>query len=259
MTDFAGRQAIVTGGTRGIGRGVTEALLAKGAKVVAIYAGNDEAAKKFADEVSRKVSKSNYRDEMGTSAGELITKKIDVADYSACEGFYKWYEAECGDLWLLVNNAGIRRDAVVGMMKDEDWRRVIDVNLTGTFNMSKFAVMAMMRKRFGRIVSITSPMGAHGFSGQANYAASKAGQVAFTKSLAKEVASRKITVNCISPGFIDTELLADLPEAQVKEYKAMTPMRRFGTIAEVANAILFLASDDASFITGATLEVTGGL
>ena len=246
MSDYTGRKAIVTGGTRGIGRGITEALLSKGATVVAVYGGDDSAAEKFADEAS-------------DSAGKLVTRKLDVSDYSAVGEFYKWYEAEHDELWLLVNNAGIRRDSIVGMMKNDDWRRVIDVNLTGTFTMSKFAVMTMMKKRFGRIVNITSPMGVFGFAGQANYAASKAGQVAFTKSLSKEVGSRKITVNCVSPGFIDTDFVSDLPEEQVKEYKKMTSVKRFGTVEEVAHAALFLASDEAAYITGSTLEITGGL
>jgi 3-oxoacyl-[acyl-carrier protein] reductase len=160
---------------------------------------------------------------------------------------------------ILINNAGIRRDAVTAMMPSEDWRRVIDVNLTGTFNMSKQAVLLMMKQKYGRIIHITSPMAHMGFAGQANYAASKAGQIGMMRSLAKETAKRKITVNCISPGFIDTELLEDLAEEQVGQYKKMVPMKRFGKPQEVAEAVLFLASPQASYISGAVLEVTGGL
>jgi 3-oxoacyl-[acyl-carrier protein] reductase len=246
MNNYTGRTAIVTGGTRGIGRGIVEMLLSRGATVVACYAGNDDAAAAF-------------RTEMSEQGDRLSVVKLNVADYAAVEAFYGEFEKEHGGLWLLVNNAGIRRDAVVGMMKSDDWNVVIDVNLTGTFNMSKFAVQLMMRKRAGRIVSITSPMGAFGFAGQANYAASKAGQVAMTKSLSKEVASRKITVNCVSPGFIDTDFIGDLPEEQAAAYKKMSPTKRFGTTAEVAACVNFLASDAASYVTGATLEVTGGL
>jgi 3-oxoacyl-[acyl-carrier protein] reductase len=135
----------------------------------------------------------------------------------------------------------------------------LQVNLTGTFNMCKQAVMRMSGRRFGRIVNITSPSGELGFPGQGNYAASKAGQIAFTRSLAKEVARRNIAVNCLSPGFIDTDLIADLPEEQLKEYRKNVPMRRFGTVEEVAEAVLFLLSDKATYITGEVLRVTGGL
>jgi len=148
---------------------------------------------------------------------------------------------------------------VMGLMPVDDWRRVLAVNLDGTYNMSKLAVMAMSRQRFGRIISITSPSGARGFAGQANYAASKAGQVALAKSLSKEVAKRKITVNCVSPGFIDTELLVDISDEQKKAFIDMVPMKRFGTTEEVAHAVLFLASKEAAYITGTTLEVTGGI
>jgi 3-oxoacyl-[acyl-carrier protein] reductase len=145
------------------------------------------------------------------------------------------------------------------MMTPEEWNQVIAVNLTGTFNMSKFAVMKMMQNRFGRIINITSPSGKIGFLGQANYAASKAGQVGFTRSLSKEVARRGITVNCVSPGFIDTELIADLTPEQKKEYAAIVPMKRFGTADEVASAVLYLASKEAAYVNGSVLEVTGGI
>ena len=145
------------------------------------------------------------------------------------------------------------------MMTSDDWNRVIEVNLTGTYLMSKQAVLLMMKKKYGRIINITSPVADLGFAGQANYAASKAGQVAFTKSLAKETAKKKITVNCVSPGFILTDFIKDLPQEQLAAYKKMVPMRRFGTAEEVADAVLFLASDRASYITGTVLDITGGL
>jgi 3-oxoacyl-[acyl-carrier protein] reductase len=145
------------------------------------------------------------------------------------------------------------------MMREDDWRKVIDTNLTGTFNMCKLAVQNLMRKRYGRIIVITSPIGRIGFAGQSNYAASKAGQVALVQSLSKEVASRKITVNCVSPGFIDTDFIGDLPEEQKKAYLGMVPLKRFGMPEEVAHPVLFLASAESAYITGSTLEVTGGL
>ena len=145
------------------------------------------------------------------------------------------------------------------MMKEADWKDVIDTNLSCTFNMCKLGVKSILRKRYGRIITITSPVGKMGFPGQGNYAASKAGQVALTRSLAKEVASRGITVNCVSPGFIDTDFISDLPDAQKDSYLAMVPMKRFGRPEEIAHAVLFLASRESAYITGEVLEVNGGL
>lgn len=246
MGRFKGQNVIVTGGTKGIGRAVSEVFLAEGANVTAVYGGDDEEAEKFLD------ANEEY-------SGNLRIARLDVSDYGAVEKFYDEYEKEHDGLDILVNNAGIRKDAVVGMMPDEDWRRVIDINLTGTFNMSKLAVRMMMRKRYGRIINISSPIGRIGFAGQANYAASKAGQVGLTKSLAREVASRKITVNCVSPGFIDTDFIADLPERTRKAYTEQVPMKRFGKAGEVARVVAFLADGDSSYITGAVMEITGGL
>lgn len=243
--DFSGQNIIVTGGTRGIGRAVSEAFLRDGATVVAVYAGNEKGAEEFC------AANSDYGD-------RLKTQKVNVADYKAVENFYQAFDEKYGELSVLVNNAGIRRDSIVGMMPEEDWRAVIDINLTGTYNMSKMAVKAMMRKRYGRIIVVTSPIGTYGMAGQANYSATKAGQVGFAKSLAKEVASRKITVNCVSPGFIETDFIADLSEDAVKAYKKSVPMKRFGTAKEVADSVIFLAGDGASYITGAVLEITGG-
>ena len=241
---FAGCRAIVTGGTRGIGRAVSEMLLRDGAEVVAVYAGNDAAAADFLHQ---------------WSGHSLRVVKLDVSDYAGCESFFAEFDRFSDHLEILVNAAGIRRDAVVGMMSAEDWRRVLDVNLTGSFNMSKFAVQRMMQNRYGRIVCITSPSGRLGFAGQANYAASKAGQVALMKSLSKEVGRRGITANCVSPGFIDTELISDLTEEQSAEYRKMVPLRRFGKAEEVADAVSFLVSREAAYITGTVVEVSGGL
>lgn len=244
--DFAGQTAIVTGGTRGIGRAISRAFLAAGARVVATYVGNDEAAQ-------------SLREEAPDGADRLELAKFDIGDYAAVEGFFRDFDRTHSSLEILVNCAGIRRDAVVGMMPYEDWRRVLEVNLTGTYAMSKLAVHRMMQQRYGRVVSITSPSGRLGFEGQANYAASKAGQVAFTKSLSKEVAKRGITVNCVSPGFIETEFIGDLTPDQAKAYRRSVPLRRFGRPEEVASAVLFLACRAAAYVTGATLDVTGGL
>ncbi|MCF8719111.1 3-oxoacyl-ACP reductase FabG [Nitrospina gracilis] len=244
--DFTDQTVIVTGGTRGIGRGIAEAFLKAGATVVATYLSNQDAAEQF--------QKDN------ADAGDrLHVRQCDVTNLEKVEAFYKHVTETLGTFHVLVNNSGIRRDAIVGMMTEEDWRDVVDTNLTGTFTMSKLAVQNLSRKRYGRIINITSPIGKFGFAGQANYAATKAGQVAFTKSLSKEVASRKITVNCVSPGFIDTDFIADLPDDQKQQYLEQVPLKRFGTVEDVAYCVLFLASRDAAYITGAVLEVTGGL
>ncbi len=246
MTDFTDQIAIVTGATRGIGKAIAQTLLDRGATVFATYAGNEEAAQEFKD--------SNK------NAGErLRLARFDVADHEEVKNFYAQVEEECDSIDILVSNAGIRRDGVMAMMKQEDWQRVLDVNLTGSFNMAKQAVMLMLKKRYGRIVFITSPMAHAGFAGQANYSASKAGQIGMCRSLSKETARRNITVNCVSPGFIDTELIEDLPEEMAAQYKKNVPMRRFGKPEEVADAVLFLCSSQASYITGSVLEVNGGI
>jgi 3-oxoacyl-[acyl-carrier protein] reductase len=244
--DFKGQTALVAGGTRGIGRAISEAFLKAGAKVVATYLSNDEEAKKF--------KKAN-----ADRANFLDIYQFNVTDYESVENFYKKVEVKYKSFQILVISSGIRSDSIVGMMKAEDWNRVINTNLTGTFNLSKLAVQSMMRQRYGRIITITSPIGKFGFAGQANYAASKAGQVAFTRSLSKEVASRKITVNCVSPGFIDTDFIGDLPEEQRKAYKDQVPLKRFGTPEDVTYPVLFLASKETDYITGSVLDVTGGL
>lgn len=244
MKRFEGQNVVVTGGTRGIGKGIAEAFLKEGANVLATYSGNKEAADAFLEEFKE------YESQISVSC-------FDVSDYEQCEKFFD--ELPFEKLDVVVNNAGIRKDNVVGMMPSSDWQKVLDINLTGTFNISKLAVMKMMRARYGRIVNITSPCSHFGFAGQANYAASKAGQIGLTRSLSKEVAKRGITVNCVSPGFIGTELIADLPEDLVKTYKAQVPMKRFGDVSEVASCVLFLAGSESSYVTGTVLEVTGGL
>jgi len=245
--DFTTQTALVTGGTRGIGRAISEAFLNAGARVIATYVSNEEAA-------------SAFESANAAHAERIDLRKCDVADYEQVEALFKTLEHSHKDgIDILVNNSGIRKDAVLAMMKPQDWQQVLNTNLGGTFNMSKFAVLSMMRKRYGRIINITSPCGDFGFAGQANYAASKAGQVGLTRSLSKEVASRGITANCVSPGFIGTELIKDLPENLRKEYMNQIPLKRFGNPAEVAHCVLFLASKESAYITGSVLEVTGGL
>jgi len=243
--EFAGQNVIVTGGTRGIGRAISQAFLDAGATVVANYLRNDEAALSFQETIK-------------AAGRKLILRKFDVASYDQVNEFFKRYETEQKVLHVLANNSAIRRDSILGTMSRDDWREVIETNLTGTFNMCKFGMRMMMTERYGRIVNVTSAMGKYGSSGQANYAASKAGQVGLTKSIARELASRGITVNCVSPGFIDTDLIADLPQELRASYEKQVPMRRFGMPTDVANAVLFLASKEAAYITGATIDVTGG-
>ena len=243
---FENQTVIVTGGTRGIGRGIALAFLKEEASVIATYAGNDQAANLFKEEFI------SYGD-------KLVVKKCDVRNEEAITEFFKDLEVTHPKIEILINNSGIRKDQVTAMMSLAEWNDVISTNLTGTFLMSKHAVLKFMSNRYGRIVNISSIGGSLGLPGQANYAASKAGQIAISKSLSKEVAKRGITVNNVCPGFIDTELLADLPLDQRKEYMKDVPMKRFGTVSEVAAAVLFLASKEASYITGASLEISGGL
>ena len=245
--DFTGQFAVVTGGVRGIGAAASRAFLDAGASVLALYAANDAAAQTFRDALP------------GDRRSRFAAERVDVADALAVDACFGRLEAAGRAPDIVVNNAGIRRDAALALMPEDDWRRVLDVNLTGVFHVCKCAARLMGPARYGRIVNITSPSGREGFAGQANYAASKAGIVALTRSMSKEVARRNITVNAVSPGFIDTELIADLPEAQAAGYRDGVPLRRFGRAEEAAHAILFLCARESAYITGATLEITGGL
>lgn len=242
---FESQVVIVTGGTRGIGAALSEAFIKAGATVVATYAGNDDRALSF------KATLEN--------GDRLHLKKFDVSKKDQVEQFWSEIDGEFEQVHVLVNNAGIRKDNILASLDEQSWDDVLDVNLKGTFLMSQGAVLKMMRARYGRIINMSSIGGVLGLAGQSNYAASKAGQMAMAKTLSKEVGKRGITVNCVLPGFIETELIEDLPAEQVKEYKSQVPMKRFGKTEEVANAVLFLASDKASYITGASLEVSGGL
>jgi len=243
---FEGQTAVVTGGTRGLGAAIARGLLDGGARVFASYAGNEDAAQRFAESC-------------GAARGRLVLERFDVGDHAACERFWSARAEDAAGVQILVNNAGIRRDAIAGAMRVEDWDAVLATNLSGSFHMSKFAVQQMSRARYGRIVFVSSPAGLHGFAGQANYGASKAGQIGLMRALAREVGKRKITVNCVSPGFVDTELLADLDPAVRAQHLAGVPLGRFGRPEEVAFAVLSLCHPDATYIHGSVLEVTGGL
>lgn len=246
MEDFTGQTALVTGATRGIGRAIAEKLLQAGASVIGVYANNKEAATAFAEEWKKYSTK-------------LSLYRCDISDEGAVKSLFAMIADTYPSLEILVNCAGIRQDAVLALMHGEQWQRVIDINLTGAYYMAKQAVLLMMSNKYGRIINITSPVAHLGFAGQANYAAAKAGQLAMTRSLAKEVARKKITVNCVSPGFISTDFIKDLGEEQLAAYKKMVPMRRFGTPEEVADAVLFLAGTRAAYITGSELTISGGL
>ncbi len=246
MENFNEQIVIVTGATRGIGKAITESFLKAGAYVVGVYAENTLAAEQFKQENSH-----------FSTHFELI--QCDVSSETEVQRLFSGLEIKFDSIDILVNNAGVRRDSVLALMTSDDWNKVIDINLSGTYLMCKQGVLLMMKKKYGRIINITSPVSHLGFIGQANYAASKAGQIGLTKTLAKETAKKKITVNCISPGFIATDFINDLSVEQVSSYKKMVPMRRFGTPEEIAESVLFLASNRAAYITGAILEISGGL
>jgi len=238
--------ALVTGGSRGIGRSIALEFGARGAAVVVNYNKSSEAA----DEVVKQIT---------DAGGKAAAFQADVSNFKEAEALVKFAIEKFGDLTILVNNAGITRDQLIMMMPETDWDAVITTNLKSTFNCSKHAVKHMMRKRTGRVINITSVAGQMGNPGQTNYSASKGGQIAFTKSLAREVAARNITVNGIAPGFIDTEILdAMSPETLAASIK-LVPLARKGKPEEVAYTAAFLASDEAAFITGQIIGVDGGM
>jgi len=246
MNTFIDRKVLVTGATRGIGKAIAKRFLEEGAILIGIFAGNTQASLDFSDEQKQ-------------FAGRFELFRCNVADEGDVLTLFKEIDEKYQSLDILINNAGIRKDSMLAMMSYSQWQEVLNTNLTGTYLMAKQAVLMMMRNKYGRIINITSPVAHLGFPGQANYAASKAGQIALTKTLAKEVAKKNITVNCVSPGFISTDFIKDLPPDLLAEYKKMVPMRRFGTPEEVADAVLFLAGNSASYVSGTLLEIAGGL
>lgn len=232
--------ALVTGGSRGIGAAISMALTKAGYKVAANYAGNDEAAAKFKADTG------------------IPVYKWSVADYEACAAGIKQVEADLGPIDILVNNAGITRDAMFHRMTPQQWKEVIDTNLNGLFNMTHPLWSGMRDRKFGRIINISSINGQKGQMGQANYSASKAGDIGFTKTLAQEGARAGITVNAICPGYIGTEMVRAVPEKVLETIVAAIPAGRLGEPEEIARCVVFLASDDAGFITGSTLTANGG-
>ena len=238
--------ALVTGGSRGIGRAVALELASRGAAVVVNYNKSPDAA----DEVIRKIEETG---------GKAAAFQADVSDTKQAEALVKFSVEKFGDLGILVNNAGITKDTLIMMMSEADWDAVIDTNLKSTFNCSKAAVKHMMRKRYGRIINIASVAGQMGNPGQTNYSASKGGQIAFTKSLAREVAARNITVNAVAPGFVDTEILNAMPPETLQAALKLVPLSRLAKPEEIGYAVAFLASDQAAFITGQVLGVDGGM
>ena len=234
------RVALVTGGSRGIGAAISKALKAAGYKVAATYAGNDEAAQRFKDETG------------------ISVYKWDVSSYDACVAGIAKVEADLGPVEVLVNNAGITRDAMLHRMKPEQWAAVINTNLGSLFNMCRPVIEGMRARKFGRIINISSINGQKGQMGQVNYSASKAGDIGFTKALAQEGARAGITVNVICPGYIATDMVMAVPEKMREAIVAQIPAGRLGTPEEIARCVLFLASDDAGFITGSTITANGG-
>jgi len=241
--NLSGEIALVTGASRGIGAAIADVLAARGARVIGTATSDSGAAA-----IGERLAGSS-------GAG----RRLDVTDGAAVEALVEEIAAEFGPVSILVNNAGITRDQLLLRMKDEDWNAILDTNLSSVFRTSKAVMRGMMKARKGRIVSIASVIGLTGNAGQANYAAAKAGIIAFSKSLAKEIGSRGITVNVVAPGFIETDMTRALPEAQKDAMQGQIALGRFGSPADIAEAVAFLASPAAAYITGETLHVNGGM
>ena len=242
MFDLTGKGALVTGASGGIGEAIARALHARGAAVA--------------------ISGTRTRvleDLAGDLAGNVHVLPCDLSRGEAVEALVPAAEAALGKLDILVNNAGITRDNLAMRMKDEEWSSVLDVNLTAAFRLARAAMRPMMKRRFGRIISITSVVGVTGNAGQANYAAAKAGMIGMTKALAKELASRSITVNCVAPGFIETAMTGALDEKQRQQILSAVPAGRLGRPSEIAAAVVYLASEEAAYVNGHTLHVNGGM
>ena len=245
MINLEGKVTLVTGASRGIGRAIAESLGKAGATVI-----GTATSEKGADAIS------SYFKESGING---VGKMLNVTDTDSIDSVLKEITTEFGAITILVNNAGITRDNLMLRMKEEEWSDIMTTNLTSVYRLSKACLKGMMKARQGRIISISSVVGATGNAGQANYAAAKAGVVGFSKSLAQEIGSRGITVNVVAPGFIDTDMTRELPEEQRKHLMSNIPLGKLGESEDIANAVLFLASDMGSYISGETLHVNGGM
>ena len=243
--DLSGRTALVTGASRGIGRAAAVLLARQGARV-ALAARNEELLAEVAGEIR-------------AGGGEAHPLALDLADHESIPGAVRGLAEDFAAVDILVNNAGVTADNLLARMTLEQWRRVLDVNLTGAFVLTKALVRGMMRRRHGRVVSVSSVAGVVGNAGQANYAASKAGLIGFSKSLARELLSRGITVNVVAPGFIETDMTAALPDGAGERFLERHGLVRLGTVEDIAAAVLYLASDEASYVTGEVLSVSGGM
>jgi 3-oxoacyl-[acyl-carrier protein] reductase len=238
--------ALVTGGSRGIGSAIVRLLAAEGADCAFTYSRDEAAARTLTEEASR-------------GGRKVLAFRSDARDFEGAISLIDSIKKEFGRLDVLVNNAGVTRDKSLMTMSKEDWSDVIDTNLTGVFNTTRACIISFLKQRSGTIVNISSVSGVHPLAGQSNYAAAKAGVIGFTKSLAKEVAPYNIRVNALAPGFIETEMTAKLTEKAREKYLQMIPLGKFGTVEEVARAVLFLVSDQSGYITGQTLQLDGGL
>ncbi len=245
MADLRGRVALVTGSSRGIGRAIVERLAADGAAVAVNYHARSDAAEEVVAAIEG-------------AGGTAVAIGADVSDAEAAARLVSETREQLGGLDIVVNNAGITRDQLLMRMSEADWDAVLQTNLKSVFLICQAAIKGLMRQRSGRIINISSVSGIDGNAGQANYAAAKAGMIGFTRSLAREVGSRGITVNAVAPGFVETDLINDISDALLDSVRGMTPLGRLGLPADIAAAVAFLASDDASYMTGQVLRVDGG-
>jgi 3-oxoacyl-[acyl-carrier protein] reductase len=246
LFDLTGKVALVTGGTRGIGRGICEKFAQEGATVVFTYMSSEEKANALATE-------------LGSNGVDAMAIRSDAAKFEEAESLIETIVEKYGQLDVVVNNAGVTRDNLLMRMKEEDWDAVIDTNLKSVFNITKAVQRTMLKQRSGSIINISSVVGVQGNAGQSNYAASKAGIIGFSKSIAKELGSRNIRCNTIAPGFIETEMTDALDEKVVDEWRKSIPLKRGGSPEDVANAAVFLASDLSAYVTGQTISVCGGM
>ena len=244
--EFSNKVALITGGSRGIGKDIAKKLASRGAYVLINYISNREAAEATLGEI-----------EQAGGSGRAVG--FDVSDFAEVQQIVGELSGELGGIQILVNNAGIRNDGLLVRMGEGDWDRVMDINLKGAFNCTKAVSRGMFKNRYGKIINIISTAGEVGNPGQANYSASKAGIIGLTKSTAKEFSSRGITVNAVSPGFVETDIIADLNEDMRKKYLEAIPLGRFGRVEDISNVVCFLVSEDASYITGEVIRVNGGI